>query len=239
MTARVGVKYEWIIDEENFLKRNYFAMTNRQLANALDLTLTVVRYKCYELGLKRMELQRWTPEQIDFLRCNYENIGDTELTEMFTAKWDKPKGWTKKHIEKKRRYLKLKRTELQLKKIHTRNVKKGYFECCPVKAWKTRGQEPIGVIKVWRSTASGERSYIKTKTGYVVYARWMWEQQFGEIKDNMMVCLKDNKIIPESVADLYLISKADNAIRNKRGFDELPQDMKKAITLTNLIKKNL
>src|SRR5688572_22780245 len=120
-------KHEWTKAEINFIKKNFFRLTNPQLANALGLTLTLVRTKCYEMGLKRMELEYWTPAQIRFLKKNYGKYGDKELAEIFNKKWKKKKSWTLKHIEKKRLYLKLKRTPQQLRKIKDRAIKKGVY----------------------------------------------------------------------------------------------------------------
>src|SRR5690606_41007373 len=78
-------KYNKIIllpEEKKFLKENYQSMTNRQLADALELSLTKTRHFLYEMGLKRMEMEYWTDEQIDFLKKNYKTIGDTELAEI-------------------------------------------------------------------------------------------------------------------------------------------------------------
>ena len=114
-------------------------MTNKELANALGLNLTKTRGFLYEMDLKRMELEYWTEEQIKYLLDNYKEIGDVELAEIFNSKWKKNKGWTKKHIEKKRRYLKLKRTQDERHQIYLRNKILGRWKMCPVKAWETRG----------------------------------------------------------------------------------------------------
>ena len=103
-------KIDWTDKRLKFLKENYNTMTNQQIADSLGLKITAVRHKCYELGLYKMTLEYWTDEQVDFLLKNYKEKGDTELSEIFNEKWHKDKGWTKKHIEKQRRYLKLKRT---------------------------------------------------------------------------------------------------------------------------------
>jgi hypothetical protein len=125
-------KIQWTNDQLKFLKKNFYKLTNRKLADALGLKLTSVRTKCYELGLKRMELEYWTKEQVRFLRQNYKKIGDLELAEIFNQKWHKDKGWSKKHIEKKRRYLGLKRTEEEKNLIPIRTVRAGRFALCPV-----------------------------------------------------------------------------------------------------------
>lgn len=240
MAATPGTKYVWTIDEVNFLKRNFYSMTNPELAKALDLNLTHVRTKCYELGLKRMERLLWTPEQVAFLKANYKRIGDTELAEMFSERWDKPKGWRKGQMEKKRRYLNLKRTEAMKSSVFKRNHKKGRWSECCTKAWETRGDaNEVGTIVIWTNAKKRQRAFIKTKDGYILYNRWLWEQTHGPIKGKKIIRNNAAGVIPASVAELEMISMAENAIRNRSGFDMLPQDMKTAIKLTNKLKKHL
>ena len=123
--------------QHQFLRDNFKTFTNKQLANALGLNLTRTRTELYSLGLKRMELQYWTDEQVKFLKENYTLFGDTELAEIFEVKWYKNKGWTKKHIEKKRRYLKLKRTSDEIANIRKRNALQNRYNTSE-KAWETR-----------------------------------------------------------------------------------------------------
>jgi hypothetical protein len=239
MSRTAHNKYEWTIDEINFIKRNFYSMTNQQLADHLGLKLTHLRTKCYELGLKRMELQYWTGEQIQFLKDNYKKIGDTELAEMFSDRWEKPKGWTKKHIEKKRRYLKLKRNPEEQKAIFQRNKKQGAWALCPVHAWRTMGVSEVGTIKVWKTDNGSGRAYIKNKKNhYTPYARWLWKKEKGSIPKGMVVRIINEKVIP-GVEDLKLITRAENAKLNKTGFDRLPENLKKVIKLKNKILKEL
>ena len=131
-------KIDWTDKRLKFLKENFNTMTNQQLADSLGLKITSVRHKCYELGLYKMTLEYWTDEQVDFLLKNYKEKGDTELAEIFNKKWYKDKGWTKKHIEKKRRYLKLKRTPEEIARIHLGHIKKGVYVEGNKKMWETR-----------------------------------------------------------------------------------------------------
>jgi hypothetical protein len=174
-------KHIWEDQDIKFLKDNYQTMTNRELAAGLGIKLTTCRTKLYELGLKRMEMEYWTEEQIQFLNDNYLEMGDTEMAELFNEFFLKEKGWSKKHIEKKRRYLKLKRSKAVRKKIHARNVEKGYFKMCPIKRWETIGVTPVGEIRIWNSSYSGQFAVVKLEDGFVHYNRWLYKENFGEI----------------------------------------------------------
>jgi hypothetical protein len=230
-------KHHWTPEEDYFLKQNFFSLTNQQLADALNLKLTITRRRCYDFGLKRMLPEYWTKEQTQFLKANYKTIGDTELAIIFTGKWHKNKGWSKKHINKKRRYLFLKRTPTQIKNIHQRNVDNGYFAECAVKRWKGR-TTPIGSIKVWHSNG-GQRAFIKIKKGFTPYARWFWIKEKGRIAPGMVVKILNDKVIPDSLEDLELITRAENAQINAEAFHCLPKELKTAIKLTNKIQKLL
>lgn len=67
--------------------------SNTELALFLGLPISNIRGICYELGLKRMELEYFTHVQVSFLKRNYKMKGDSELAETFQVKWPKKKGW--------------------------------------------------------------------------------------------------------------------------------------------------
>lgn len=207
---------QWQVD---FIRDNFHAMTARQLSDATGMALKNVRIKYYGLGLKKMKMQYWTTEQVRFLEDNYSGTGDTELSEMFSHRWAKDKGWSKKHIEKKRRYLGLKRTPEEKKAIHKRNTGKGYFEKCPVRAWETRGVAPVGEIRIRKNARGRTYKVIKTKDGFVHYAPWLYAQAYGPVPRGRVVRLRDGN--PENVTEgnLMLITRGQNAILNSRNRD--------------------
>lgn len=201
----------------SYLKRHWQQMTAQQLADRLGMTQTIVRMKLYSMGLKKQEMEYWTPAQVRCLKEHYRTIGDTELAEMFAKRWKKNKGWSKKHIEKKRRYLGLKRTAKEIKAIQLRNVKKGRFAECPVKAWKVRGgAAPIGERRVWNHTGYPV-IVIKTEKGFRHYARWLWEDTYGKIKKGFKVRTLNGDSLDIRIDNLELVSGARHAILNKTG----------------------
>ena len=76
-------KIVWSEEMESFLIHNYQTKTNLELAKHLGLNLTSVRHRLYQLGYRRMEMEYWTDEQIEFLELNYQQMGDTEIAERF------------------------------------------------------------------------------------------------------------------------------------------------------------
>lgn len=73
----------WTYDRIKFLKDNYSKLSNKELAKTLGLGLTSTRTKLYDLGLKRIEMEYFTDEQIAFLKSNYQTMGDVEIAEYF------------------------------------------------------------------------------------------------------------------------------------------------------------
>lgn len=120
-----GNTKKWSAENIQFLKDNFFKLTNLQLSQSVDKTLTVTRNKCAELGLKRIEMEYWTEEQIQYLKDNYHTKGDVEIAEIFEVKWPKNKKWRKQHIRKKRGYLKLHRSEEEIFVIASNNSRPG------------------------------------------------------------------------------------------------------------------
>ncbi|MES2810034.1 MAG: HNH endonuclease [Bacteroidota bacterium] len=205
----------WTDEMIGFLKGNFFEMTNQQLAAHLELKLTVVRTMCYELGLKRIEMEYWTKEQVKFLRESYQVMGDVELAEIFTTCYPKNKGWSKKHIEKKRRYLKLKRTEAEKQAIQQRNTDAGRFAINHWRRWIDR-EAPVGETRVWKNETGRLFQVIKTESGFVHHARWLWQQTHGEIAQGMKVRLIDGEATNVSIENLELVTAGELSAINSR-----------------------
>lgn len=118
-------KTKWTEDMVSFLQSNYKCMTNKQLAAALNLRRTVTRNKMRELGLKRIQLEYWNNEMVEFLKHSYKTLGDVEIMNFFKKHYPKRKGWRRWAIMQKRQYLGLKRTGQEIAAILKRHRKKG------------------------------------------------------------------------------------------------------------------
>ena len=232
----IGVKHIWSDTEIAFIKTNWKKLTNKQLADGLGLTLTITRTKCYELGLRRMELEFWTKRQVSFLKKHYRAIGDQELSEIYQSKWFKNKGWSKKHIEKKRRYLRLSRTDAERKVIHQRNKIAGRFAICSIKRWIATGQAEEGEIRFWEVQPGKLAPRIKISGKWVSWNRWAWEQHFEEIPNGMNVVFKDNT--PSlNHKTLELLTNSDLMKRNS--IHNYPKELFDTIHLKIKLNKNI
>jgi hypothetical protein len=116
---------QWTEDMITYLKENFNSKTNKQLADHLGLKLTITRNKCRELGLKRMELEYWSREQVEFLKNNYKTLGDVEIMDHFKKHWPKVKGWKRGAIRKKRQQMGLERSPQEINAILDRHHQEG------------------------------------------------------------------------------------------------------------------
>lgn len=211
-------KIVWTPEQDQFLKDNWQRMNNAALAKALGRKLTNTRTRLYELGMKRMELEFWTDEMIRFLRDNYRQIGDTELAEIFSTNWPKNKGWSKKHIDKTRRYLKLKRSKKEIDAIRQQHVVSGVYVKGNEKMWATRGVAKEGEIRYWKARYNKDRPvpFIKIEGQFVHYARYRYEQINGQVPEGFNVVFLDNN--PENIEDrnLGIVTNAELAARNAK-----------------------
>jgi hypothetical protein len=226
---------EWTSERIAFLKDNFEKMSNREMAKALGYYIQAVRDQLYSMGLYRMTLEYWTEEQINFLKRNYKKIGDKELAILFNLQWEKEKRWTFKHIEKKRLYLKLKRTPAQLRKIKIRNAKRGCW--MNTGTWETRGVAAVGTVRIWNH-GGGKYKFkaIKTENGFVHYAPWLYEKTYGPMPANHIVGFKDRdnmNVVPEN---LEAITRAEHA-RRGGGNRKLPAELKDAEKMLNQLNQ--
>lgn len=195
--------------EDDFIRSNFHSMTNPELAKRLGKTLTVVRNKCRQMGLLHMKLEYWTNEQVTFLKENFQSIGDSELAELFNKKWKKNKGWTKKHIEKKRRYLGLKRTVEEQFLIRT-----GRFNAADYKEFN--GKEfKQGSKRLWMSNGKWYWM-IKINGRFIKYHRYRWEKFRGKIPKGMKLVFLDGNTLNVKLSNLAVMTPVDLAGRVAR-----------------------
>ncbi|MGQ0740194.1 MAG: HNH endonuclease [Bacteroidota bacterium] len=221
-----------------YLKANWKDMTARQLSDHLGIKRTKVREKKYALGLFVMELEYWTREQVHFLKSNYRKMGDVELAEIFNRKWKKRKGWTHQHMEKKRRYLNLKRTEKELHRIKQKNIRDGRFALCSVKMWITRGgAAKEGTIRVWKHNNGRLFQVIKKNGTWVHLIPEAYRKIHGRIPNGKVVRAMDGDPFNLSAENLKAITRAQNASLNSQ--NRMPKELRESINLIDQLKSKI
>lgn len=238
--ATIGKHRKIIFSEQEikFIKDNFSKMNNKQISEALGLKISIIRRKCYEMGLKHIELEYWTPEMINYLKANFRRIGDTELAEIYNKKFPKKKPWHKKHFEKKRRYLKLKRTPLNLRKILDREVKKGTYKKAIRKTKATIGENPLFTKVIWKTSGGYKRVFIKLHNGYSSYAHYVYKNEYGFIPKNKVLRHIDGNTLNCNINNLILLNRKENGFLNSkmRNFKNL-SPKNHAYVLLSILKK--
>jgi len=207
-------KINWTEEMLFFIRTNFGLMDARPMAAALKVSLCSLRAQYYSMGLKRIEMEYWTEEQVKFLHDNYKLKGDLELSKIFQLTWPKNKEWTIKHIEKKRKYLSLRRTKEEINRIMDGHKNIGVYARASAKAWNTRGKSIEGEIRYWKGKNKRAFPVIKVNGTYVHYSRYRYRLLHGDIPKNMNVIFADNNPYNLSDDNLVLGTDADLAAKN-------------------------
>lgn len=181
----------------------------------------------------------WTLDMIRFLKKNYHVKGDKEIAEIFEKKFPKNIKWTIKHIEKKRGYLGLKRTELDLEKI---KIKK--FNGMGDRRYRLFQEEPScqGEIKFRLVDRYRIEPMIKLNGRFINWARWAWRKKHGEPPQGYVIVFKDNNPTNVKIENLELIGRSELTRRNQIKAGRLLSDRFVAHTMAyrdSALKKEL
>lgn len=202
---------------EEFIRDNFSKLTNQQLADVFGVSLDKMRVILHGKRMLRMELEYWTDEQVQFLKDHYQCIGDKEMAHIFQLNWAKKKNWTLKHIEKKRKYLNLKRTKEEIDFIRARNVLLGCWQ--DMATWNTREAAKLGEIRIWKASKRANQEanqvfkVIKTEKGFVHYMPWLWQQHNGPVPKGMKVTTIDGNNMNVVIENLQIITQAEQGKR--------------------------
>jgi hypothetical protein len=168
--------------------------------------------------MKQKGWYKWTRAMDRMLTLNYEWVGDCRLAEMFEERFPKGYPWTCKHIEKRRSYLRLKRTKEQEKTLR-------FLNCLTTdkdKSWDTRGRSPEGSFRFWKG-----QKFIKVNGRFILYAPYQYQQETG------------NQIPAHHVIrDGRLIHRSEHAIRNtlNRNGKQYPEPIIEAVIALSKLK---
>jgi hypothetical protein len=122
----------------------------------------------------------------------------------------------KKHIEKKRSYLKLRRTGRQIIEITQRNIDQGRLNI-HMKGktnWLTTGPAKQGEIRMYRNCHGIIQARIKIGKRWAFWPRWAWIKKYGPIKNGLVVILKDRNPFNTEITNLELVTRAESTKRN-------------------------
>lgn len=126
--------------------------------------------------------------KLDILRLKYwyTFIGDTQIAIMLNEINETDK-FTKKSIEKKRSYLKLKRTKDQIKLIMSDNAIISNLK-----------------VKEFETTIQKYHRFIKIDNKLISYSRWIYEKNKGKIPEGMIIFYKDFDSLNDNLDNLEI-----------------------------------
>lgn len=202
-----------------WLRDNFEAYPfNPPLANLLNVGLGSLRgYLLYELQLRRMELDYWPEEAVAELRANFMTTGDTELALRFEQKYPKSKPWTKKHIEKKRKYLGLVRSNGALRSIAERQY--GREASTPAATYGTWAAQ--GEVRLWRATNGVWGARVKVGKKWLPAGRYFWEQTNGPVPAGFKLIHRDRDATNYALENMELVPTGDVPRRSHNGARDL------------------
>ena len=226
-------KVIWYPDELLFLKKNINSMTNQQLLDEINsrrskpIGYGSMRHQCIRMGILRQIQIRWSNADIKYLKENYKTKGNTELANLFNERKktfriiDGKKvyrSFTKKHIEKKLKLLKLKRSSEEVVAIKKRNIAIGITPAISTddNFW-TRGVRKKaceGEIKIWRHNNGKLFRAIKINGKFTPYTRWFYHNFIAPVPSNKIVFHIDMDSLNDEPENLEVrtkkrVSKAD------------------------------
>ena len=68
-------RYKFSKDQEEFLIENYRLLGANKCSQMLAISISIIKHKAYELGLKMWDSKPWTSEEEEVLRENYPKHG--------------------------------------------------------------------------------------------------------------------------------------------------------------------
>jgi len=238
----------WQQNEIEYLTQNFYSLTNQQLTNHINamrgvngfLTVSGVRHKCYELGLKRGLQIRWSVIDIQKLCSWYALMGDKEIayylnktnTSFRLIKGVKVyRKFTRKHVEKKSRLLKLTRTNEQLFRIRSNNSIINEQTARP-KMLETRGITPEFGTRIWDG-----RKYIKINGYFTPFARWYYNKFIAELTADDIVYHIDGNTLNDEPTNLAIINRQQLVLTNS--IQRYPRELRDAMQTLGRLKSKI
>jgi hypothetical protein len=236
-----------ILDEIDrvFIHQNYATMSWNRLLESLNefrgtkIKLSTLITYSRRHGLQKGDIQiRWSPEDIQYLRDNYREMGNVELAKKLTERKtsfriiDGKKvfrRFTKKHIEKKMELLGLKRTDEEVLSLRKNN---GNFT-------STRNTWTLGYRKAMEENETrvwNGRRFIHIEGRNILYAPWFYEKNKGKIPAGYKIYHIDGDPLNDAIENLEARkAKKTSAEQHQRSLKLLQTKEKGILSILNKI----
>lgn len=199
-------------EQEAKLVELYPKMQTRQIAAILGRTERSVYQKASALGLNK------SPEYLQSSESGRIQKGRKIGLETCFKKGHTPRNKGKKQSE----FMSAEAIE----RTKATRFKKGFLP------HNTKSDFTISIRA--KKDSSEAYKYIRIGLGkWVLYHRYLWEQQYGEIPKGMIVAFINGDAMDCRIENLNLISRKDNALRNSGSFNLTPGYVAKCIAGKN------
>lgn len=194
----IGIKNELYLDEKVFIMRHHATMTNKQLCEAINnkrpnhkkYGLHCFRERIYELGLKSCERpRRWNARETKYLIRNYKMMGNIDIADNLNKYKNRTRDFNKKHIEKKMKTEKLKRTKKELDNIRQTNYSNGRYTK-GLEAGRAKRRYPEGHI-VRRNCNGVYKKVIKYQGRFIDLRRYIFMMHNGQVQPGQHIYSRD------------------------------------------------
>jgi hypothetical protein len=186
-----------------FIRKNFPVMTWAQLLYAINeirpasqqVELSALRHQVRRMGLSKNILIHWSKQDINFLQKNYTKIGNVEMAGILNEKHrtfrvingkKTFRTFTKKHIEKKLKLLRLRRTSEQISAIMKRNLITTNYRVitsdCNFWTQGLRKKYDEESVRIWK----GKR-FVKINGSFTPYTRWFYHNYIEPVPKGWIV----------------------------------------------------
>lgn len=226
MKPKIAVKWDMI--DLVFIRKNFPVMTWNELLTAINeirstseqVEISALRHQVRRMGLSKGIQIRWSQKDISFLRSNYTKIGNVEMADILNKKnssfriIDGKKNYrtfTKKHIEKKLKLLRLYRTPEEILSIKRRNLTTTNYRVltseCNQWTQGTRKAAREEETRVWRGVR-----YVKVNGKFTPYTRWFYHNFIQPIPKGFVVYHLDSDVLNDRPDNLACVPRRSQKI---------------------------
>jgi hypothetical protein len=106
------------------------------------------------------------------------------------------------------------------------------------KGLKPHNTKKVGDISIRKDADNYYYKYIKlADSDWVLYHRYLWEKEYGEIPEGYIVTFKDKNTLNTDLDNLKLVSCVENMFRNSR--QNYPEEIIPSMVLLNKLQKKI
>lgn len=94
-------------------------------------------------------------------------------------------------------------------------------------------------VRHHKRTGVSYKFYRVKLSKWIPYHQHVWRKHNGPIPRGSIVVFKDGNTMNCELSNLELITRKENALRNRHKFNQLPEELKKTIRLTNKLNQKI